>query len=81
MALVEFDPTDLKVELLDVNGKTIAPSPAIQSAPAQLAYQAVIPGNSYGGLPAHDHGFGFAGVFWANDLTVWQTSTGRASAH
>lgn len=76
VARVEFDPKDLKVELLDGNGNAIARGEILVSAPVQPGYQVDIFGNSSVTLPVHDHGYGFAGMIWANDTTAWNTPPG-----
>ncbi len=77
VALCEFDPNDLKLELLDANGKAISPGPVEASAPVQAYYQVVIFGGTSVTLPVHDHGYGFAGRIWANDRTAWIAPPGE----
>lgn len=77
VALCEFDPEDLKLELLDANGKVIPPGPIDANGPVQGLYHAVIFGSTSVTLPVHDHGYGFAGRIWANDDTAWSTPPGE----
>lgn len=77
MALVEFDPNDLQVELLDAKGKVIAPGPQERSGPVRLAHQVVIPVDSYVGLSAYDQGMGVAGGIQLNAGTVWHPLPGE----
>jgi hypothetical protein len=77
MALVEFDPDDLHVELLDAQGNVIAPGPQERSGPIRLAHQVVIPVDSYVGLPAYDQGMGVSGRIQLNAGTVWHPLPGE----
>lgn len=77
VALCEFDPQDLKLELLDTDGKLIPPGPIESSGPAQAQYQVVIFRGTSVTLPVHDHGYGFAGKIWANDGAAWSTPPGE----
>ncbi|MBL8819875.1 MAG: hypothetical protein JNL58_27870 [Planctomyces sp.] len=77
VALCEFDPQELKLELLDANGKVIPPGPIDANGPVQAQQQVVVLGRTLVTLPVHDHGYGFAGRIWANDETVWNTPPGE----
>ncbi len=76
-ALCKFHPEDLKLELLDANGKVISSGARNVSAPAQGESEVFIFGNTSVTLPVHDHGYGFAGMIWANDDTAWRTPPGE----
>ena len=77
MALVEFDPRDLQVELLDAEGRAIPPGPQARSGPVRLAHQVVIPVDSYVGLSAYDPGMGVSGRIQLNAGTVWHLIPGE----
>jgi|GEM_PF-5023650 len=77
MALVEFDPHDLQLELLDAKGEVIAPGPQEQSGPIRRAHQVVIPVDSYVGLSAYDQGMGVSGRIQLNAGTVWHPLPGE----
>jgi len=77
VALCEFDPQELKLELLDANGNVIPPGPIDANGPVQAQYQVIIFGSTSVTLPIHDHGYGFAGRIWANDRTAWSTPPGE----
>ncbi len=77
MALVEFDPNDLHVELLDAKGKVVPPGPQAGDGPIRLAHQVVIPMDSYVGLPAYDQGMGVSGEIQLNAGTAWHPAPGE----
>jgi hypothetical protein len=77
MALVEFDPNDLHVELLDPNGNVIAPGPQASDGPIRLAHQVVIPVDSYVGLSAYNQGAGVSGAIQLNAGTAWHPVPGE----
>lgn len=77
MALVDFDPEDLHVELLDTEGSVIPPGPQARSGPVRLAHQVVIPVDSYVGLSAYDPGMGVSGRIQLNAGTVWHLLPGE----
>ena len=77
MALVEFDPNDLQVEMLDAQGNVIPPGPQERSGPIRLAHQVVIPVDSYVGLSAYDQGMGVSGKIQLNAGPVWHPVPGE----
>lgn len=77
-AVVHFDPKDLKLELLDVDGRVVAEEGSVRSGPAPMAHDATIPTGGYVGLSTHRGGIGLSAgsILFAAGFQDWRLKPG-----
>jgi hypothetical protein len=77
-AVIRFDPKDLKLELIDADGKAIAEEGSVRSGPAPIAHDATIPTGGYVGLSTHRGGIGLSAgtILFAAGFQDWRLKPG-----
>jgi len=77
-AMLQFDPKDLKLELLDADGKVIAESPTVRSGPAPMTHKTTLPTSGYVGIPTYRGGIGLTpkSILLAAGLQAWVVKPG-----
>jgi RNA polymerase sigma factor (sigma-70 family) len=77
-AILEFDPKDLKLELLDADGKIIAESLTARSGPAPMTHKATLPTSGYVGISTYRGGIGLTpkSILLAAGLQDWVLKPG-----
>ena len=77
-ATVHFDPKDLKLELLDADGKVIDEAGLPRSGPAPMAHAATLPTSGYVGLSTYRGGIGLTpkSILFAAGFQDWTVKPG-----
>jgi thiol-disulfide isomerase/thioredoxin len=77
-AAVHLDPENLKLELLDADGKVVAEGPSVRSGPAPIAHDATIPTSGYVGFSTYRGGIGLnpEWVLFAAGVQDWRLKPG-----
>ncbi len=78
-AMVQFDPKDLKLDLLNADGKVIEESPTVRSGPAPMAHKATIPTSGYVGISTYRGGIGLPpkSILLAAGMQAWYLKPGK----
>lgn len=77
-AAVHLDPKNLKLELLDADGKVIAEGASVRSGPAPIAHDATIPTSGYVGFSTYRGGIALSpeSVLFAAGIQDWTLKPG-----
>lgn len=77
-AIVQFDPKDLKLELLDAKGNVVEESATVRTGPAPIAHKATIPTSGYIGISTYRGGIGLTpkSVLLAAGMQAWVVKPG-----